>query len=78
MVSSIKISESTERRLLEIMARLQRERRRKLSCEDVILYLIGREHSTLEKRRSFADALFGTLDGTTARIDLREARFHER
>jgi hypothetical protein len=78
MVTSIQISEETRKKLLIIMAEIQKKEKRKITYEEAITYLIEREEKSFVLRESFADSFRGVIDSTQAQKDLIEARNLER
>lgn len=78
MVTSIQISEETRERLLVIMAKLQEQRREKITYEEAITFLIEKGTLSFDTRRRFGKKYQGFLDEKQAREDLKEARNLER
>ncbi len=78
MVSSIQISEETKKRLLVIMAEVQKQEKRKITYEEAINYLIDRENKSFQNRELFAKKYRGLLNSFQAKQDLQEARQLER
>ena len=78
MVTSIQISDETRKKLLVIMAEIQKKEKRKITYEEAITYLIEREEKSFPLRESFADNYRGVIDADQALKDLIEARNLER
>ena len=78
MVTSIQISEETRKKLLMIMAEIQKKEKRKITYEEAITFLINREEKSLEKRKEFANNYRGVINVEQAQKDLIEARNLER
>jgi len=78
MATSIQISEETKERLLVIMAKLQEQRREKITYEDAIAFLLRKETLSFDSRRQFGKKYRSFLDYKQAREDLEEARKLER
>lgn len=78
MMTSIQISEETKERLLVIMAKLQEQRREKITYEEAIAFLIEKETLSFDTRRRFVRKYRGFLDYQQARDDLKDARKLER
>ena len=60
------------------MAKLQSQRRQKVTYEDAICYLIEKEIKSLEARKQFVKTYQGLLDHSQATRDLKGARELER
>ena len=78
MVTSIQISDETRKRLLMIMAEIQKQEKHKITYEKAITYLIEREEKSFTLRESFEDNFRGVIDSTQAQKDLIDARNLER
>ncbi|MHA2273189.1 MAG: hypothetical protein ACXACI_15100 [Candidatus Hodarchaeales archaeon] len=78
MMTSIQISEETKERLLVIMAKLQEQRREKITYEEAIAFLIEKATLSFDTRHRFVKKYHGFLDNKQAREDLKEARNLER
>ncbi len=74
MVTSIQISEETREKLLVIMAKLQEQRREKITYEEALAVLIEKETLSFDTRLRFVKKYHGFLEEKQAREDLKEAR----
>lgn len=78
MVTSIQISEETKKKLLMIMAEIQKQRGQKITYEEAINYLIEKDSQSFSIRKKFAQKYRGFINKDQAKLDLAEARKLER
>ena len=78
MVTSIQLSEETKKKLLGVMADIQKQKGQKVTYEDAINYLIEKNSQSFEARKNFAQNYRGVLNKEQAARDLAEVRGLER
>ena len=78
MGTTVQISEETRGKLLELISRLQIKRRKKLSYDDAIGFLLEQEQDVIGRRGRFVELYRGRLDADIAHFALKEGRNLER